>query len=457
MYVATALAVSAIPFLLVRFSAPSRVLHPLNVFGFVLMLGVFGQTTYLTLAPPVHRAALLSGEGLTILANGLMVLCIGVSFVVIGYLLGRRRAAVGQVLLFKSPDRRRLRVFIILYSAISLIGLALFAPRVGIDDLGDLLVSRKHFVDVAGGQTVFGYLRWMMALGGTASILATVSYASATGSMRRGARALLIVTLGQSLIISFIVSSRSAFLEVAVICVLTFFAAQRREPTIRFTLGFGVAAVLFLLLLGGFRLAGQGRGEETEAAFSQSAVVGELVGGRDWIDIGPFSVIVERVPDEYSYRYGRSLAAVATAPIPRSFWADKPPTRLGPEILEPVFGIHSERRTGDPPGMFGELWINGGIVAVALGSVIFGRVLRWVETLYQSIDEKTVGAAAVYGVIATFAAMRLPTTEIAATVLSVIQELVPIMLALRASTGNKELARRSQTRRPVERSVSPAY
>ena len=49
---AVALAITALPFLIAAAEAPGRLLHPLSIFGFTMLLGIAGQTIYLTHGHP---------------------------------------------------------------------------------------------------------------------------------------------------------------------------------------------------------------------------------------------------------------------------------------------------------------------------------------------------------------------------------------------------------------------
>ena len=148
------------------------------------------------------------------------------------------------------------------------------------------------------------------------------------------------------------------------------------------------------------------------------------------MDVGPLSVIVTRVPERYDYAYGRTPLSILWAPIPRGVWRGKPPVRIGPELGQRVLGFDPDRRSGDPPGLIGEGWVNGGLVGVLLAMAVLGLLLRRVELLYRA-GPATGGLSALpYGLLAVSLALVLPTGDVTGTVLFLLQILLPVIAVL---------------------------
>ena len=127
---------------------------------------------------------------------------------------------------------------------------------------------------------------------------------------------------------------------------------------------------------------------------------GTMIAARDWMDIGPMSAVVSHVPDRYPFQHGSTLISIAWAPVPRSIWAEKPPVRASTEFSAPIYehSWQSASVAGDPPGIVGELWINGGWLAVLVGMPLLGAVLRQVER-WNQLSAATQGLSSlVYGV-----------------------------------------------------------
>lgn len=138
------------------------------------------------------------------------------------------------------------------------------------------------------------------------------------------------------------------------------------------------------------------------AAFGgDEAVVNE----RDYLHVDDnllrFCQIIQLIPESYPYVYHRYVVWVLVRPIPRVLWPSKPadpgfdlPTALG------VTGVSYSS------SVLGELYMSGGLIAVAAGGWLFGRLAGVASRLLT--QGPTFGAALVYSamMMALFAGMR---------------------------------------------------
>ena len=447
----TAFMITAVPFVLAWLEAPGRLLHPLALLGFTMLIGVAGQTAYLSYlsnqqevvdpSSPLFRR--LAGLPLDILAPGLLVTCIALVALALGYLLapawsgssGNRTPRIGRALRFGMrqglavPAPRPTVWTIVLLSTMSVVAFAIFAPKVGITTIDSLLTSEKRFADIAGeGQwTSLGYLRWGMSLAGVAFILGTYAIARHGMRWRSTLGVVTLVALALAAAYSLVTSSRTALFAVVAIAALTAVAVRQREPRPAILTAATLSALIVLASLLGLRGYEQGR---ASAAVSPASWAAQIFGAGDWMDIGPLSVIVAKVPESYEYAYGTTVLSVLWAPVPRTLWPDKPPVRIGPELGQRVFGFDPDRRSGDPPGLIGEMWVNGGIVGVLIGAFILGWLLRWVARLYHTSPASQGLSALPYGLMMVSLALILPTGDVTGTVLFVIQYASALALGL---------------------------
>lgn len=434
---AVAVMVSAVPFAIAAVEEPKRLLHPLSVFGFTLLLGVAGQTVYLTHVDPVRRADLLSGLTTDVLTSGILVVSVAVAALGIGYVaartdqvpkpgrLLRRAVALG----LHHPSPRRTAWAVAALCAIAVVAFLIYAPKVGIQGPADLLSSRKRYAEVEGGETVYGYYRFGMSLAGVAFILGAFTLVRQRVSLSSGLGAAVIVALVLTAAYAVITSSRTELFATLATAAFMTIAIRDREPRPATVAAVVVGAMLVVTLLGGLRAVNQGQASSLSSATGADALVEEAVGGRAWSDIGPISVIVERVPEAYPYQYGETVVSLAWAPIPKSVWPEKPPVRLGPVISPAVFGFDVDRRTGDPPGLIGELWLNGGLIAVVIGMGLFGALLRRVER-WHHLAAATGGLSAIpYGVLVVALCLKLPVSDITGVAISILEDL-PVLALL---------------------------
>jgi len=312
----------------------------------------------------------------------------------------------------------------------SVIAFAFYAPRVGITSLDSLLTSEKRFAEVDGDLTVFGYYRWGVSLAGIGVILGAYAVAQHGMRWRSSLGGVTFVALVLATFFSVVTSNRSELLAVLAIATLTVVAVRQREPRPTSLLFATLAALAVVATLAGLRAVGQDQVASLGSAVSPASAADNIFASGDWMDVGPLSVIVTRVPERYDYAYGRTPLSILWAPIPREVWRGKPPVRIGPELGQRVLGFDPDRRSGDPPGLIGEGWVNGGLVGVLLAMAVLGLLLRRVELLYRA-GPATGGLSALpYGLLAVSLALVLPTGDVTGTVLFLLQILLPAIAVL---------------------------
>lgn len=423
-YLIPAAVFSLAPFALARLRSRDFRSTAMFWFGTTLCVGVLGQSALLVGA---YDGELLSGERSEILQGGIVLVGIAVVFVGVGYLCSMGSKSL-QV---RAPEVGApwARSMVVLLLLVSLVGLVLFLPRVGITDLDSLLVSRKRFVQVEGGQSPLGYHRLAMSMAGVAALLMLViGRIPAPTSAKWLDRVLSISCWSVAVLVSWTTSSRSSLLELLAIAFVFRTLATNQTMSLRRLVPVAVAAIVLLTLFGNARLAGQQRANETGFE-GVTAVANDLFGSRDWVDIGPLSVVHERVPDEFAFTRGSSAVSVLVAPVPRQVWESKPPLSLGPVIATPVFGLDSTSRlTGDSPDLISELWINWGWAAVVLGSVAYGVLLGVIDRSIEGSRYRGPASVMLMSVLVITAGLRLPSSGVAMTVVASLQVIGPLLL-----------------------------
>ena len=111
--------------------------------------------------------------------------------------------------------------------------------------------------------------------------------------------------------------------------------------------------------------------------------------------------IIQLIPAQYPFVYQRYLIYVIVRPIPRVLWPGKPidpgfdlPTALGVEGLSLSYSI------------IGELYMSLGLIGVALGGWLYGRIASTASGLLSRC--RTQGALVIYSIVvmALFSGMR---------------------------------------------------
>lgn len=449
LYVATAFAVSAIPFGLASFDSQARLMHPLNLVGVSLLFGTAGQTIYLAvLAEGPERYSLLSGVGDDGLSKALVVLAVGIVALAVGYVGAppTRSTEPGRLLRqarkrgMGTPDPVRLTWVVAALVVVSVIAFVRYAPQVDIHGPADLFSSRKRFIDVGGETTVLGYYRAGISLASIAFVLVAFAVASRRVPIRSALAAWGAVALAITVMTAFATSSRSALFLTLATGALVVVAVRQREPRPALVILAVAAGLALLTVLAGFRAVGQDEATDLGEALGERTFLQGVVASRDWVDIGPLSAVVARVPDKYDYQYGLTLVSVLWAPVPRVVWPDKPAVRLGPEIAPIVYEFPDQRRSGDPPGLVGELWLNGGLIVVALGMAIFGFALRRLERWNELVHATAGLSGLLYGVVGVQIALRLPRADVTGVAIELLLTVPVIFLALWLARDRTPLA-----------------
>ena len=89
-----------------------------------------------------------------------------------------------------------------------------------------------------------------------------------------------------------------------------------------------------------------------------------------------------------TYEPGATLAALAAGPIPRSIWPTKP-KGLSWDLTVTMFGETIARRLSLAPGLVGELWMNGGWLALLLGAPLIAYLQLGLARISVFVQRRT--------------------------------------------------------------------
>ncbi|MBY5163593.1 hypothetical protein [Salsipaludibacter albus] len=438
---AVAAATTAMPVSVMVVQGSRRLSHPLFVLTVLMVMGVLGQTVWAQYAPDLAGSSdFLPDLTVGMITLGLVVVAGAVLLLLVGWLWPRRDPAqrFGTRVIRRvartglgDPAPRRVVVVVLVACLLSLLFTLLLAERTNSLSVADLLASRKRVVDLGASEfTVLGVHRLGMSVSSAAFLLGWFTLQRWHLSWRSP---LAAVTLLSFLLVAYqgyFLSSRTTIMVPVVWALLVWVALRRREPSVKtlvtvFVLGF-VAAVA----LQGVRAANQ-RGVDLAAdPLGLGRSISTAVASGKSLSVGVTGMVVQRVPEQFPYQYGRSMVSWTYAAVPRTLWEDKPPVRLGPQLGAPVFGQSEERRTGVPPGILGELWINFGVLGVGVGALVWGLAIRTIDD-WRTERGRAAGIAALcYAIGTTAVVVRLPFSEVTDAVASVLQEGVLVVVLL---------------------------
>jgi oligosaccharide repeat unit polymerase len=243
-------------------------------------------------------------------------------------------------------------------------------------------------------------------------------------------RALFIASLLLSVAFNLMLGNRSSVLVplLALLVIAYYLRRPKVGRLLRRTMVIGVFAgiiLLFIIIQVSVRMHLLRGGAVSDLSLKSLAT--EDVSGRfldefnqfDW-----FVVVLEIVPSELPFQYGKSFAEVFTRFVPRAIWPDKPAP-----ISKRINMMLGGARSGHPPTILGELYLNFSVLGVIAGMVVFGILLR---AMYAYLLYNQGNPAVILIYAYTFASLhRFFTRTFAPKMFGYLLFMIPIVLALR--------------------------
>ena len=363
-------------------------LQPFNFVIVLSLLGVFAQTIFLLTTDEITQDSILLGKDSSILEPALFGILVGLICFIIGYYLDFIPAFNLErlpIIRNRTWEPRRLLFISVIMTIFSLIIIAVYLQKIGIfsevlaNPIAYLMTKKRLVVEGSDYQySSLKYLRW------GASLLTYEFYflfALFASSKKKIFSPLGILALTFGLIASLfplIAGSRSGILIHLVYG--TFIWHYLRERLTRRNLFVLIAiSLILLILLGSLRAINQGQVTE----FSEYSGTLTILDGRRWFNVVRTALIIDGVPDNLDYQYGKTFLTWLVAPIPREIWVEKPIIRIGPILGTAIFQ-RDLAKTGVPPGYLAELYLNFGFWGISVGMFLLGL---WLKFLYKTFRD----------------------------------------------------------------------
>jgi hypothetical protein len=322
-------------------------------------------------ADPSSPESLARGtDPIALVTAGLGVTVVGVTATLAGLLVARVHGPLPCVQ-SRDVSSQRFLVLVVVAGIVGLGASLLFLNNAGWTTGGQVVesLSGKRRISVGDGVTSSGSfmsrVAQLPAMAGVAWLCLTMSGIRTRWS-RSGPTILILI----GVFIPVAASSRTDAIQIVVLVAVAGWLAGVFRP-----LAVVVAGALSLVVLAGLLSL------RCESAVGQSCGVGDsliqqLFGTEHWASVTKTGHIVQRTPEAVPYQLGATYVATLAAPVPKALWTDKPQVRAGPLVGEKVLQLGRDGRTGAPPGLFGELYLNFGWAGVVGGGVVFGRLLQ---------------------------------------------------------------------------------
>ena len=360
------------------------------------LIWIQGSFTLLFLLRPLHDhffpEALLRGQFGHDPRPGLvqaeLAAAIGLHACTAGYLVARRNSAVllgrydfslaaRNASLFKAdpPATILRRARIVALCATTLFG-GYIATNGGLSLLRQYLVGRTGALEIALHGNVAYFTLAPIACIGPAILLMTYK----TQNTKR-----LILALVSVALFPFMgTGARSVILPIAISLGLAWWSwGSRRASRVGAMI---VSIVLIMITITMPRVWRQDSAQQQreERKLSQqgtlSGLTEEFIGGADTAMIDSLAILVQAVPGDIPFEYGKTYFGALARPVPRAIWASKP-ISADEQVNAVLFPATSRQRVGFSFSILGEPYLNGGLIGVGIVLGIFGwaygRLASW--------------------------------------------------------------------------------
>ena len=424
--------------------------EPVTLLIFSVLIGCTLRAIFFSTASDNNHKIyfLTDGEVATELVRGAVYVPLGLLSLSIGYLSVFKRLPIERLKIFRPefncwslPRAIWVAVLFILVSLVAITKLST-GNDVRFDSLAAL--SMKRMAEVGGqGASRLGYWVWMSELSRVSGILLLIAIWAGGhrilgfggGARYMIARALLFVSFLLSMCWPILSSSRTGVLEVifSLAVILSFMGLRggARARGFKFSIFAGGAiciAVAVLVLFGVWRQYSQ-IGEIKDSGYLE-AVANNTVGSGNFLPMLRTAIIINRMQGSGQYMLGASYAGVALAPIPRSVWLDKPEIGLGEFVKTEIFGREA-LRSGYPPGILGEAFINFGFLGLFSIPFLFGGMLRlFYNSFCPLLEGGNMAGLALYSSCLWPVAFQLADLDFSLVVINSALSVMPILVAL---------------------------
>lgn len=359
---------------------------PLGGVWISLFLGTGLRAVYLASSSSDRVDYLMWQLSFDDLATGAFISTLGALAITAGYIAGGRIALPIRSSPVVGLNQQRLFWVSVLLGAIAIIVAADFFRRTGLDLSSGISGKRRAVIDGHGPQSFasLGYHLWFAS-----TIPSVCFYFWSWEFLRSRSNLALLMGLAFFLLAAgfgFLTSSRTVicYLLVNFLYLANSFRSLRLGHLVLVSaLVFAIVSVMLTLRT----MNHQNSGPKTLTdSLSVDVVVDSVLGNENFSDLGRLTLIHRSVPDRLEYKYGMSYLLWLVAPIPRTYWSEKPILSQGLEITEKVYGgkwtSKGIQGGGHPPGFIAEVVMNFGLLGVPFCGAIYGVVLRWFQNFY---------------------------------------------------------------------------
>jgi oligosaccharide repeat unit polymerase len=373
----------------------------------------------------------LLGEPPEFLLTASIIIPLALLMFTLGYFLKPPKSNVSYLLLLNRDNWNTSRLFfvVIIFITVAVIAIILFFRQTGAEfvSLSDLSAKRTFVVEGADYRFAsLGYHRWAASLI-TPAFYLLVMWLAASGRTWFSVPGLFVALVGGlATVFPFLTSDRGEFALVPIVALLIWHYA-RSKINLKTLILIGTFAMFSITILTGFR-AGFSDINELRPYLTGQKVFETIVGNRNFFGVAKTAHIIEAVPKQLEYQYGKTFVLWLAAPIPRTLWPEKPIINTGQMLGEVIFrsGIGMSGG-GVPPGFVAELYWNFNLFGVLIGMFLLGCWLRFIYQNALPYLSTHKNALLIYMLPFSFSLLGDSVSQV---MLSTITDFVPLFLTL---------------------------
>jgi len=402
-------------------------LEPYFFFVMYTLIGTLCTSYIIAFHDSFRRDTIMNGYPVGFFASQGVFLAVALLLMGLGYVSCKSRIKIENYMpneaRFTHGGLHRAGLIVLICSIASLVA---FLQSTGGLDFSQL--SKKRAIEVAsGGEIVYGNAAYLR-LGVSTSM--SMLYVYIAYCMRTDGKigpsgflfSLPFFLTGAAL--PFLSSSRGD-VAYSLIGLLVVYGAYKRVSVVSIGV-LGLVAMSAFGLMTAMRFSDQ---QGTTEKFINPIIA--LAESGNGLSLSGTTIIMDGVPERLNYKLGTTYFTWLVAPIPRTVWLGKPEISLGKEIKTEIYGQKAVK-SGRPPGVLGEGYINFGIIGFLASAFVVGFLFRLVANSFLPVlTSNLIVIALYYPIILNLSA--LANNGVSQIIVRLLSDAIPVFLLIFAA------------------------
>ena len=287
------------------------------------------------------------------------------------------RGGLNNILFFiDSLSFESVKFACVLASVISLVVTFVYFNFVGVDIFsGSDLFSKRIIRTDAGEFLAYGYLRQLSSIGSYSFIIYfawMLKKFKTKLNYNISDLVALFFTLLSAIVFPVFTSSRGLIIGIIISAAIIYNFIYGRI-SLKNMIAIAIIGTLVLVILRDLRVGSVGDLVYSGSGLNSFFDPFLYGGGMSIFNTGTIALYFSDI----DYLMGYTYLGLLTAPIPRSMWTSKPQVSPDQYVAENIYGYFGDGWYLVPPGYFGELYMNFGVIGIIFGAFLLGAILAY--------------------------------------------------------------------------------